>query len=136
VPSRRRPKTPTPDAHDPISRFGAALRDAAEQERAAAERARLEREAAEHAARVAAEHAAALEAARRELDRSIRAVRDARTARVGGAEADAAWRVAKARVIELETGAPPSWAPGNPTGVDHDGVEDDRVEDSDRSNAT
>jgi hypothetical protein len=24
--------------------------------------------------------------------------------------ADAAWRQAKARVIELETGAPPSWA--------------------------
>jgi multidrug efflux pump subunit AcrA (membrane-fusion protein) len=117
--------------HDPISRFGAALRDSADQQRAAAERARLDREEAEHAARVAAEHAAALDAARRELDRSIRAVRHARTARVGAAEADAAWRVAKARVIELETGAPPPWAPGNPTDVDHDGVDD-----PDRSNAT
>jgi hypothetical protein len=32
--------------HDPISRFGAALRDSAEQQRAAAERARLDREEA------------------------------------------------------------------------------------------
>jgi hypothetical protein len=117
--------------HDPISRFGAALRASAEQQRAAAARARLDHEEAEHAKRVAAELAAALDAARRELDRSIRAVRHARTARVGAAEADAAWRVAKARVIELETGAPPPWAPGKAIDVDHAGVED-----ADRSNAT
>jgi hypothetical protein len=124
VPSRRRPKTPTPDAHDPIRRFGAALRDSAEQQRAAAERSRLEREAAESAARAATEHAAALDAARRDLDRTIRAMRDARAARAGVADADAAWRVAKARVIELETGAPPPWAPGDPAGGDHEAGDD------------
>jgi hypothetical protein len=54
--------------------------------------------------------AAALDAARRELEQAIGAARDARRTGSGIDAADAAWRHAKARLIELETGAPPEWA--------------------------
>ena len=52
--------------------------------------------------------------ARRVLERAIEAVRDAKRAGRGGVEADAAWKAAKARVIELETGEAPAWAPRPP----------------------
>jgi hypothetical protein len=87
------------------------LRESAERERAEAERIRLEREEASNAARAAAEHAAAIVAARRNLERAIEDARLARRTGSGIANADAAWRQAKARLIELETGAPPPWAP-------------------------
>ncbi len=70
----------------------------------------LERATAEAAARAASEHAEALTAARRELERAIDGARVARRTRKGVDVADTAWRQAKARVIELETGVPPSWA--------------------------
>jgi hypothetical protein len=76
------------------------LRESAERERAELERVRLERQQARDAAHAAAAHEAALDAARRE----------ARRTGSGVAAADAAWRHAKARLIELETGAPPEWA--------------------------
>lgn len=41
----------------------------------------------------------------------MEAVRHAKQAGRGRAEADQAWKVAKAMVIELETGTPPAWAP-------------------------
>ncbi len=62
-----------------------------------------------------AEHAAAkvtaLATAHRELERAVQSVRAANQIGRGRAEADQAWKVAKALVIELETGTPPAWAP-------------------------
>jgi hypothetical protein len=111
VPSRRRAKTSSgaTAADDPIKRFASTLRASEERERAEQERAQREREEAENAARAAAEHAEALATARRDLERAIERARDARRAHSGVSAADAAWRQAKARVIELETGAPPDW---------------------------
>lgn len=110
MPRRRRPKSPKPEPLDPVAQFAAILRASAERERAERERVRVERQAARDAAAAAAEHAAALEQARRELDHAIKGVREARRAGSGVAASDAAWRRAKAQVIELETGAPPEWA--------------------------
>ena len=56
------------------------------------------------------EHAAALEAARRQLEQAIGNARDAWRAGTSVAAADAAWRQAKSRLIELETGTMPEWA--------------------------
>lgn len=83
-----------------IAQFAAALRESEARERAEQERRRARKSAAEQ-----------LEVARVELDQAIEGVRRARRTRSGVAEADAAWRAAKARVIELETGATPEWAP-------------------------
>jgi hypothetical protein len=110
VPSRRRPKSPKPEPQDPVEQFATLLRESAERERAAQDRSRLERQRARDAASSAAAHAAALEAARRKLEDAIRDAREARRAGAGAAAADEAWRQAKARLIELETGAPPDWA--------------------------
>ncbi|MDQ3351918.1 MAG: hypothetical protein M3501_08170, partial [Actinomycetota bacterium] len=52
--------------------------------------------------------------ARRDLERAIERVQQARAGRSGIAEADEAWRAAKARVVELESGAKPEWAPSDP----------------------
>ena len=108
VPSRRRSKSSKPEPRDPVEQFGALLRESAERERAAQDRIRLERQRARDTAASAAAHAAALDAARRKLADAIRDVREARRAGSGVAAADEAWRQAKARLIELETGAPPS----------------------------
>jgi hypothetical protein len=87
------------------------LRESAERDRAEADRVRREREEASRAEREAAARQAALVAASRGLERAIEGVRVARRTGSGVAAADAAWRVAKARLIELETGEPPTWAP-------------------------
>ena len=110
VPSRRRPKPPKPEPQDPVEQFATLLRESAERERAAQDRDRLERQRARDAADSAAAHVVALDAARRQLEDAIREAREARRAGSGVAAADEAWRQAKARVIELETGAPPDWA--------------------------
>jgi hypothetical protein len=114
MPSRRRhrqqPTTTVPV--DPVTQFGQMLQESAAREAEAARRAEQQRADAKAAQRAAQEHAEALRSARRELDRAIDAVRRARSERRGEAEADAAWREAKARVIELETGARPEWATG------------------------
>jgi hypothetical protein len=86
------------------------LRESAERERVERERLRVERQQAQRAAEAAAAHLAALDAARQELEHAIGNAREARRAGSGVAAADAAWRRAKARLIELETGAPPEWA--------------------------
>lgn len=85
-------------------------------ESASAERAGRERERAAQAERVrqadeAAAHEKALIAARRDLERAVEAVRQAKQVGKGRVAADDAWKVAKARLIELETGVAPSWAP-------------------------
>jgi hypothetical protein len=86
------------------------LRDSAARERAERDRLRVERQQARDAAQASAAHAEALDTARRELEHAIGNAREARRAGSGVAAADAAWRRAKARLIELETGAPPEWA--------------------------
>jgi hypothetical protein len=100
------------------------LRESAERERAAQDRLRLERQRARDAAERAAAHGVALEAARRELDDAITAAREARRAGSGVVAADEAWRRAKARVIELETGAPPDWARHDASDAPGDGGTD------------
>jgi hypothetical protein len=86
------------------------LRESAERERVERDRVRFERQQARSAAETAAAHAAALDAARLELESAIGNAREARRKGSGVAAADAAWRAAKARLIELETGEPPEWA--------------------------
>ena len=110
VPARRRPKTPAAPPLDPIAQFSAGLLAAAEKERVAQEQKQLAEETARAEAQRAEEHAAAVVSAQRELQDAIDGVRAAKRAGRGTVEANARWRAAKARVIELETGAPPSWA--------------------------
>lgn len=81
-------------------------RDKARRERDRAERVERERVEGERRA-----HDRALADAQRALERAITDVRRAKDSGKGRAEADAAWKVAKARVIELETGVAPAWAP-------------------------
>jgi hypothetical protein len=107
VPSRRRPKTPKPEPQDPVEQFATLLRESAERERAAQDRIRLERQQARDTA----------DSARRKLEDAIRVAREARRAGSGITAADDAWRQAKARLIELETGAPPDWARHDASGV-------------------
>ena len=95
---------------DPVEQFAALLRESAERERAEQERVRAEEQRARDAELAAAQHAADLEAARVALDQAISDARAARRAGTDVQATDAAWRVAKARLIELETGAPPEWA--------------------------
>lgn len=121
MPARKRRHSTTPQADevvDPVTQFGRLLRQSNEREQAERDRrAAAKREAAD-AAKAKAAHAEAVAAARRELDRAIGAVKDARAAHRGVAEADAAWRGAKARLIELETGAPPEWQRASPDADD------------------
>lgn len=86
------------------------LRESAERERAELERKQQAKRDAATAAKEARERADALRNAQRNLDRAIATVKAARANRSGVARADAAWREAKARVIELETGSAPEWA--------------------------
>lgn len=101
---------PAPEPLDPVSQFGLLLKEAAEREQAEAARRQRQRQEARAAQRAAHQHEEDLADAQRQLERAIEAVRVARETRRGREEADAVWRAAKARVIELETGAPPSWA--------------------------
>ena len=110
MPARKRNRR-VPEHPDPLVRFGRALDQAKAAERAEQLRIRDEREAAARAAELAAEHAARLDRARRALERAIAAVKSSRSSGVGAAEADAAYRAAKADVVELESGERPSWAP-------------------------
>lgn len=75
------------------------------------EKDRQAKDAADRKAAAARAQADALASARRELDRAIQAVRDAKRDGRSTVEADARWKAAKAKVIELETGEAPAWAP-------------------------
>lgn len=108
MPPRKRKKVAEAD-RDPIVRFGEAIRRSDELAAAERKRVKAERAEAERLARLAAEHAEAVRVAGIELDRAIAAAKAARANGRGIAEADAAWKRAKARVIELETGAAPAW---------------------------
>jgi hypothetical protein len=108
MPPRKRKKVTEAD-RDPVVRFGEAIRRSDELAEAERERVKAERAEAARLAQLAAEHAEALRVAHIELDRAISSAKAARASGRGVVEADAAWKQAKARVIELETGAPPAW---------------------------
>ncbi len=105
MPARKRRKK-AEEHRDPVARFAAALKRSDALEQAERERRKAERIAAE----LAAQRAEELRLARLDLDAAIAVAKAARRSRRDIAEADAAWRVAKARVIELETGEPPTWS--------------------------
>ncbi len=109
--------------------FAAALRESESRDAAQRERERQHRESAAAKAAAAAAAANSLKDAQRDLDRAIRAVRDAKASGRSTVEADVAWKAAKARVIELETGERPSWAP-KPVESDDAPVDDSPVDDS------
>lgn len=129
MPSRRRPKSPSqPVAPAPavaatprgsqrgnvdadLERFAAALKESEQLDRAAKQRSQHAKADAARAADEAAAKAASLATARRDLERAVEAVRQAKQRGKGRAEADEAWKIAKAMVIELETGVAPAWAP-------------------------
>ena len=100
---------------DPIEQFAAMIRQSTERERVEQERRQAVREQARAEADAAAAHAAALDNARRDVERAIDDAREARRRGSSPVAADDAWRLAKARLIELETGAAPSWAPAERT---------------------
>lgn len=95
-----KPSVPADQVQRDLERFAAALKVSEKADRATREREREQREAE-----------AALTEARGALERAVEGVRAAKRNGRGVAEADAAWRAAKARVIELETGEAPTWAP-------------------------
>jgi len=109
MPSRRGRNKQQPEDPDPIVRFATALKRSDEREKAERRRIKAEREEAARLARLAAEHAEAVRLATLELDAAIAAAKSARSTGRGVAEADLAWRRAKARMIELETGERPDW---------------------------
>jgi len=113
MPARKRHRK-QPEHPDPVVRFNRALKQAKEQERTEQMRIQAEREEAKRQAKLAAERAARLAEANRRLERAIAGVKQARSSGTGTAEADAAYRAAKAAVVELETGERPAWAPEAP----------------------
>lgn len=108
MPPRKRKKVAEAD-RDPVIRFGEAIRRSDEQAAAERKRVKAERLEAERLARLAAEHAEAVRVATIDLERAIAAAKAARASGRGIPEADAAWKRAKARMIELETGESPAW---------------------------
>lgn len=88
-------------------------RIAAEQKahREAAEAAKLLKETADRLLREQKAHAKALAIAQADVARTIEELKAARTSRRNIPAAEAAWKQARARLITLETGAQPSWAP-------------------------
>ena len=96
---------------DAAERFAAALKESEQREQLARKREREAKAEADLRRAEAAARANELAAARRDLERAIEAVRAARRAGKGAVAADEVWKAAKARVIELETGDRPGWAP-------------------------
>ena len=120
MPARKRNKR-EPEHPDPVVRFGRALNEAKAKERADQIRLQAEREEAKRQAQLAAEHAARVAAADKHLEQAIQQVKRARANGSGTAEAEAAYRSAKAVVVELETGERPKWAPPTDDAVVGDG---------------
>lgn len=110
--------------------FAAAVKETEARDSARREKERTERAAAEQREAERRAHADALATARRDLDKAIAAVRAAKRDGRSTVEADAAWKAAKARVIELETGAAPAWAP--PVEQSDGGDAEPDVSDADR----
>ncbi|MEY2554409.1 MAG: hypothetical protein QOC57_2269 [Ilumatobacteraceae bacterium] len=110
MPSRHRPKAPPPPPLTDIERFAQAVRESEEAKRRAKQSAKDRKAEAERRKAAAIEHAATLERARHAHQRAVDQVKEAQRTGKGAAAADLAWREAKAALIELETGARPSWA--------------------------
>jgi hypothetical protein len=124
---KRRPPAASPSNApvDPVTQFAQLLRESNEREEAERDRRAAAKREASDAAKAAAARADALAVAKRDLNRAIAGVREARSTRRGVAEADAAWREAKARLIELETGTAPDWDRSGSAADDGHGDEDD-----------
>jgi len=112
MPARRRHKK-QPESTDPIVRFSEAVKRSDAQAKAERQRVEAERREAKRQAQIAAEHAEAVRVAGKRLDKAIAAAKAAHHSGRGVEEADLEWRDAKARVIELDTGERPDWAPGD-----------------------
>jgi len=114
MPSRRRPKTsPTPQVSTQLSdaqRFAQALRESEEADRRAKQAAADAKIEAERVKAEAVEQAARLTRAQQSHQRAVEMVKEAKRTGKGRAEADAAWRDAKAELVERETGKRPAWA--------------------------
>lgn len=147
MPSRRRPKSPSttaapssrpagasspsaPSGKDPAELFAAAVKESEARDKVQREKERQAKEAADRKAAEQRAHADALTAARRELDRAIQAVRDAKRDGRSTVDADARWKAAKARVIELETGEAPTWAPPPAVAAEDAAVEPEAAQES------
>ena len=111
MPARRGRNKQPPINPDPIVRFAEAVKKSDAQARAERERIEAERVEAARLAKIAADHAEEVRLARIALDKAIASAKAARSSGRGVAEADLVWRRAKARMIELESGAAPDWAP-------------------------
>jgi len=109
MPARRGRNKQQPENPDPLVRFAAAVKKSDEQALAERNRIEAERKEAARLAQIAADHAEAVRLAGIDLDKAIGAAKSARASGKGVAEADLAWRRAKARVIEIETGEAPDW---------------------------
>ena len=124
MPSRRRPKSSpapqsstqqsgTPTAGSQLSdaqRFAQSLRDSEEADRRAKKAAAEAKAEAERAKAAALEEANRMQRAQEAHRRAVEMVKEAKRTGKGRAEADAAWREAKADLLELETGKRPAWA--------------------------
>jgi hypothetical protein len=124
MPSRRRPKSsPAPQSGTQPSgassagtqlsdaqRFAQSLRESEEADRRAKKAAADAKAEAEQAKAAALEEANRLQRAQATHQRAVEMVKEAKRTGKGRAEADAAWREAKADLLELETGKRPAWA--------------------------
>ncbi len=118
--------------------FAAAVKETETRDKMQREKERQQRDAA--AQRVADEqaHAEAVKAAQRELEGAIGAVRAAKRNGHSTVDADVRWKAAKAKVIELETGARPNWAPVEPVVDDaaESTIDDPAAEDAESTSAS
>ncbi|MEI7546865.1 MAG: hypothetical protein WCK21_02235 [Actinomycetota bacterium] len=116
------------DVQRDLERFAAAVKETEKAERAAKDKSRKESDERQQRAAAAQAQQRSLADAQRELQKAVADVRQAKQTGRGRAEADAAWKVAKARVIELETGSAPAWAPKPPPVADVDTVAEPPME--------
>ena len=86
------------------------MRDSEEADRRAKKAADEAKAEAERAKAAALEEANRLQRAQEAHQRAVEMVKEAKRTGKGRAEADAAWREAKADLLELETGKGPAWA--------------------------
>jgi hypothetical protein len=110
MPSRRRPKAPPPRPLTDVERFAQSLRDSEEADRRAMQAAAEHKAEAERLKIEAVEQADRLRRAQAAHQRAVELVKQAKRTGKGAAEADLAWREAKADLVELETGKRPAWA--------------------------
>jgi hypothetical protein len=110
-------------------RFSEAVKKSDAQAKAERKRIAAERKEAKRLAKIAADHAEAVRVAGLTLDKAIAAAKAAHHSGKGVEQADLAWRDAKARVIELDTGERPDWAPADPDAADPDAADTGPAED-------